>query len=639
MGETSTHTKIASIHVLDELNRELEKLKPFFGKSMVANIKPNIHEKISNIFKRNKRRDKYTPTRQQLITFYLNSTNLGQLWYILDALINTFMALLFIFATTYVDESNSQVPIIVQEIDCTFAWILLFLFLPRGYIAPNFRKFVFSDFFVVSLLTIISPLMIARNRILDPTYYEKTLMAAGYYVYTYPLRFYRLKYIFGQIFKSTRNPFKISIATQKAIESIATVTTVIMAITALTYTIVYQQRITDEEQVMSFGDVLFYTSVSSITGLTSDVVPNTLFTRGVAIFIMFLGIIWMPPKMSEVLSVIEKRNPLPKSYKPEPHQKHVLVIGDLNLGSLVEFLREFFSQDHGQQIVNTKVVLMSENEPDSCVQALLNDPSYKTSVMFMLGSPVSPKSLRKAQIEKASSIFILSSKNVTAKSEDDYRKVMIAMSVKRYLLGVDAKVNIYAQTLLPETSLYLERITDHVICIPELRLGILTQGVSVPGFSSLIQALVTSIPRNMEKQLKKIVKNDPHFYWIEEYISAIGQEIYQTKFSPFFRGMKFKDVAKYIYSNFNSILISVKPKKSFYESSCNISSCRHILTNPATYVFKGDEIGYLISTNSTATDEIEKIPVECTSFRESSSYVEPGDISPLIPKIKLNTGE
>ncbi|PVV03923.1 hypothetical protein BB560_001576 [Smittium megazygosporum] len=591
-----------------------------------ATLKPSINDMIRTIFLSKKKKEDFTPTALQVIRFYLNTTLIGQIWYLFDMLLNLLMGILFIYATTYVNENGCKVPLLIHYLDAALGFILFWVFFSRYYITTSKSHF-FSTFLVTSVITTFTPIIILRNRLVDPLVYEESFMSAGYCVFFYFARFYRMNHISGEIFKSVRSILKISRVSQKAVESMATVTGTILAITTFTHTVVYLQR-AEGEQVMNFGDVLFYTSVSSITGLTSDVVPNTVFTRGVALFIMFLGITWIPTKMAEVFSVIDKRKRFSSQYTSEPNQRYVLVIGDLSLNSLFEFLREFFSEDHGQQIANTNVLLMSENEPDSNVSALLEDPSYKHAVKFIMGSPISQKSLQKAKVNEVSSIFILSSKNLQTSQDEDYRKVMIATAVKRFLIASGKKTNIFAQTMLPETTMYLESITKNVICVPEIRFGTLAQSVSIPGFSSMVQSLVTSIPVSVEDQLKKIVKNNKEYLWLQEYIHGLGQEIYCTNFSQFFKGMRFKDVSKYIYSNFNSILIAIKVSSTHRSGNYQHQYFDDLYINPSSHIFRGDEIGFLISTNSYASDEIENVPY----FSLHSSSSDFSEYRGLIPK-------
>ncbi|OLY77781.1 Calcium-activated potassium channel slowpoke [Smittium mucronatum] len=586
------------------------------------------------------------PTKRQIISFYLNSSSLGRRWDQLDAFFNFLMCSLFIYFTTYITKANDIVPYRLLVLDSTLSFLLFLLFLPRFYVSPDARKFLFSSFSILSFLTILTPFLILLNIYLDPSIYYDTLMSSGIWVFIYPVRFVRLYYSLVKVLSSVKNTLLNDPATNQALESIIVVFSTVLSITALTHIVLCLQNYTADGQPVDFFDVLFFTAVSSVTGLKSDVAPDSTFTRLVSISILFLGIFWLPQRMSSVLSLIKDRNPWSSSYSPEPNQKHVIIIGDIWFGSLFEFLREFYCEDHGPQIVNTNVVLMSENPPSKKIQSLLKNPVYSSSVSFVLGSPTSYNDLEAINAHSASSVFVLSDKNSNSRSfEEDSKKIMICLAIRRFLISKNVSTPIYAQALLPETSLHLDYITKDIICIPELRLGLLAIGINVPGFSSLLQGLFTSIPDDTTDQLIKAVKSSNYSPYLEEYIFGLGQEIYPTKFSPFFKGMKFSIVAHYIYKNFNSILFALKINPDFVsgESDIPVSGPNDIVyLNPTGYILTGDEIGFIISTDSFVPNSILSVKKSSLSSLNNDSdesqpfLSEPQDsLSSVIFKSKL----
>ncbi|PVU99513.1 hypothetical protein BB559_000630 [Furculomyces boomerangus] len=590
-----------------------------FLKSFVfADITKSLSDQFYSIFSRKRNNEKNNnPTTQQIFSFYLNMTSLGKKWYRIDAFINALMCALFIWNTTYVNQAQMNVPYSLLALNAFLAFLLAILFIPRVYLATDTKKFIRGTFFISSIFTILTPFLVFYGILTYPENYRNTLLSSGNYVYFYPLMFYRLNYLLGKVLKSMKISMRFGLVFQKALQSISTVITTMLTISSFSYIIIYITRENTSDQIMSFGDVLFFAGVSSVTGLTSDLAPDTFFTKGVAVFVMALGIIWLPAKTSEILALVDERNPYPVKYVSEPNQNHVILIGDLWFGTLFEFLREFFSEDHGLSIVNTQIVLMSETPPDKNTEMLLTDPSYKKSLKFVSGSPASYRDLENVRAEKASSIFVLSSKNTNESNEtkEDSQVVMIVLAIKRYLHSAGADVPIYAQTLLPETALHLEHITKDVICIPELRLGILAQGIAAPGFSSMIQALITTIPDNLNKQLTKLVENKEGLQWITEYINGLGQEIYSTKFSSFFVGMEFSKAATYIFKKYSSVLFAIKiDVNGMYTNGNKYSQRESILTNPTGYILKGDEIGFIISTDSYVTQNIGSIPNQNESF-------------------------
>ncbi|KAJ2006106.1 hypothetical protein H4R26_001571 [Coemansia thaxteri] len=393
--------------------------------------------------------------------------------------------------------------------------------------------------------------------------------------------------------------------TRNVLRALTTVFTTVLAITVLTHIMVYYQNKDKDGEIQGFDEAFFFIAVSSITGLSSDIEPDTWFTRGIVLFVMFIGIFWLPPRVSEMLSLWQDRSPWPAAFEAEANQSHVLVIGDLEYTMLFEFLREFFCEDHGIRTVNTVVVVMSERSPGKEVAELLSDPAYVNRVKFVLGSPTSFKQLGDVDASGAQAIFLLSSKAAgTNAAKEDAAKVMIALAVRKYLKGHGnpcRSVPIFAQVLLPETTLHLEYLADHVICVEELRLGLLAKSVMVPGFASLLQLLTASIPDNTTQPLIKVAGRYKQ-EWLAEYAQSMSHEIYSTRVSPMFNGVRFQKAAQVIFQRTGATLFAIRvPDRN--EDAADSGDGR-IMLNPSNYELQGDELGFVLASNSLVSTQV-----------------------------------
>ncbi|PVV02510.1 hypothetical protein BB560_003035 [Smittium megazygosporum] len=571
------------------------------------------------------------PSKRQLISFYINSSSIGRAWDRLDATLNLILASLYIYESFYVTNSNHTLPYNLLLLNGFLSTLMFIVFLPRYYLTADVSAFVLSMNSITNLIASLTPLAVLLNIWFDESIFYESLLSSGNWIFLYPFIFLRLQYSLSRVLESVKTLFKITPVIKKALQSISTVVTTILAVTVLAHIVIYFQRQSRNEEVRDFGDILFFTAVSSVTGLDSDVSPDTLFTRSVVIVIMFLGIVWLPPRISEILDMIKERDPWDTSFKESPTTPHVLVIGNLSFSCLFEFLREFFCEDHGPQIVNTTVVLMSESPPDSNVTMLINDPAYKENVKFVQGSPTSRDDLLSVSAHHAKSIFILSSilRSTSADQEiEDSKKIMVTLAIKRFLHTLNKNVPIYVQILQPESSLHLELMTKNVICVDELRLGLLAKNCTTPGFSSLISGLLTSIPDDTINQLQRSVKNFNRPSYLEEYIAGLGNEIYTTSFSPIFKGMKFNKAVQYLYTNFNSILFALRITPYNKDGTRALSSESEVVITPFEYVLDGTELGYIISSDSYIPLSIKSIP---TNSFNSGSEVDSTESSTLLP--------
>ncbi|KAJ2062008.1 hypothetical protein GGH13_006513, partial [Coemansia sp. S155-1] len=543
------------------------------------------------------------PTMRQMVGFYLDTSATGRRWDQMDALLNVGIAVLHVFNTTHVSKHQLSVPYWSLCVEAVVSLLLLLQFLPRYLLAPDPMEYMRGLFSVITLITALTPILVVVSIWVDPSVYD-SFMSAGTLVFLYPVIFWRLQPALLRCLVPIKNVYRMSPMTRNVLRALTTVFTTVLAITVLTHIMVYYQNKDKDGEIQGFDEAFFFIAVSSITGLSSDIEPDTWFTRSVVLFVMFIGIFWLPPRVSEMLSLWQDRSPWPASFEAETNQSHVLVIGDLEYTTLFEFLREFFCEDHGVRTVNTVVVVMSEKSPGKEVSELLGDPAYVNRVKFVLGSPTSFKQLGDVEAEEALAIFLLSSKAAGDNAaKEDAAKVMIALAVRKYLKGhgnPKRAVPIYAQVLLPETTLHLEYLADHVICVEELRLGLLARSVMVPGFASLLQLLTASIPNNTTEPLIKVAGRYKQ-EWLAEYAQSMSHEIYATRISSIFNGVKFQKAAQVIFQRTGATLFAIRVPDR--REGADPDDGR-IMLNPAGYEFQGDELGFVLASNSLVSTQI-----------------------------------
>ncbi|KAI7835126.1 hypothetical protein BX661DRAFT_176126 [Kickxella alabastrina] len=572
------------------------------------------------------------PTQRQMIGMYLDASAAGRRWDQLDALLNTAVVALHVYNTTHISQHRLSVPYWSLATEAIISGIFLLQFLPRYMLAPDPLEYFRSQFSIITLISALTPLAVVAHISVDPLIYD-TFMSAGPWVFLYPVIFWRLQPALLRCLVPIKNVYRMTPMTRNVLRALTTVFTTVLAITVLTHIMVYYQNKDKGGEIQGFDEALFFIAVSSITGLSSDIEPDTWFTRSIVLFVMFIGIFWLPPRVSEMLSLWQDRSPWPAHFEAEFNQSHVLVIGDLEYTMLFEFLREFFCEDHGLRTVNTVVVVMSERSPGKEVAELLSDPAYVNRVKFVLGSPTSFKQLAKVEAQAAQAIFLLSSKAGADAAKEDAAKVMIALAVRKYLKGHGNSrhpVPIYAQVLLPETTLHLEYLADHVICVEELRLGLLAKSVMVPGFASLLQLLTSSIPNNTTDPLVRVARNSRQ-PWLAEYAQGMAHEIYATRISSIFNGVRFQRAAQVIFQRTGATLFALRVPDRRVEAGPEDG---RILINPAGYMFIGDELGFVITSNSLVSMDI--------AYLTEQASVDMGDVmsddeetTPLIPGLAI----
>ena len=154
-------------------------------------------------------------------------------------------------------------------------------------------------------------------------------------------------------------------------------------------------------------------------------------------------------------------------------------------------------------------------------------------------------------------------------------------------------VKLCMQILRPEgkTHYYLSNKQtkfDQVVCVEELKLGLLARSCLCPGLPAMIYNLIcsTSPPAaHPEKDGE----------WLEDYLKGKSYEVYRVFLPTKYKGKTFSWIASRIYRSFRAILFALE---------MNTSDGNKIFLNPGQYVLQGlNKItGYIIAHNKNVDD-------------------------------------
>lgn len=301
------------------------------------------------------------------LIFSLETTTYGNYWEIFDALVNLLLVVLYIYNTTLMERCGSQF------LSLSLSTLLLFQYVVRHLILSTRRlRNLFSYLFFLTILTTFPVFIAFSQDCLKDTY-----MSSGIYAYVFPFRFLRLHYSIIQcLVPSKTSIFRLSLVARKGISLCGFIFFLILTVAAFVHITQYKN---ENAENITFFDAFFFCFVSSVSGLTSSVVPDNIFSRFVILYIMITGIIYIPPRAAELLRLIQQKSDYDGSYFWDGHREHVILCGYLELSSIKTFLHEFFCIDHGSVTLKTDVVLLDPNEPDEELSLLLNNPVYCNS--------------------------------------------------------------------------------------------------------------------------------------------------------------------------------------------------------------------------------------------------------------------
>ncbi|RHY13888.1 hypothetical protein DYB36_005129, partial [Aphanomyces astaci] len=274
--------------------------------------------------------------------------------------------------------------------------------------------------------------------------------------------------------------------------------------------------------------------------------------------------------------------------------KHIVLCGDLTPNRIEQFFNEIFHEDH--DLVDTRVAVMSDEDPSSDLVAMLLDPFVAKRTTFLKGSILHDYDAARASCATASAIFVLTRK---VGQEDvnlsDHRTFMRAMAAHR----VAKDVPIYAQLHLSSNKhLFHDIEQNNVLCFSEVIHSILAQNCLCPGFSTFIYNLTTTA--GCETELDDT--------WESRYLHGASHELYSVQLPPphVIEGLTFAEVSAWVYSRCNGVIL-------FAIHVLSADGHGTIVLNPgSTYWCRGNEIGFVIAKDRKTADNVTSMAKETT---------------------------
>ncbi|CAF1291737.1 unnamed protein product [Rotaria sordida] len=169
------------------------------------------------------------------------------------------------------------------------------------------------------------------------------------------------------------------------------------------------------------------------------------------------------------------KGPYAGQYKTVKGKRHVVICGYIAPHSLAPFLRDFLHKGRNQAdkldvviidrhsfskiLMNTMfLVFIDRKTPEIEMEALLK--RYYTKVHYFVGSIMNIADLQRIQVDKATACLIIADKEYSDPNSDDSANIMRVIS-----WNTDE---------------------DEIICIAELKLGLIGMSCVAPGFSTMM---------------------------------------------------------------------------------------------------------------------------------------------------------
>jgi hypothetical protein len=377
----------------------------------------------------------------------------------------------------------------------------------------------------------------------------------------------------------------------------------------------------ESTQPLPYHTWLYCIWITTATVGYGDISPVTDAGRTAVMCMIAASIVIIPMMTNELLETMAQSSVYIRAvYNPRPEHKHILVCGDMKSASVEEFFSELFHEDHENR--NLYVVILCPSPPTNEIKAMLKDPLLQMSMIYLQGTSLNDDDLERAKADRATAVFILTNKFSATPDEEDSQTILQQFSIKRYnQYSMQAQAPLYCiQLIRPENKRHLaikdtKHDEDLVVCLNEIKMGVIAKSVMFPGTTTLIMNLLTSVNSdgpdvNDEAESDSSSSDsdsssseesaEEECNWMDEYKKGCDWEVYTTELSDMFEGGNFAKLADSMYRRLGVVLFALQ-----VQEVANPQNSR-VLLNPSTYIIpaKSDYHihGLVMAQNKTQSD-------------------------------------
>ncbi|KAJ2556590.1 hypothetical protein EV175_001907 [Coemansia sp. RSA 1933] len=565
---------------------------------------------------------------RQRVLFFIDTTIWGRMWDILDFVLNVIICIIYVVNTAVVEANKEpgRIPMANRLIEFLVAVIFLGQYITRYVVInANHRALEHLIVFFAFVSPISAYIMSAHSQTVRNSY-----MSAGVMAIFYPARFLRLHYAIKRqlaLMSSSVKWLRLTLIRREATSLGSDIVVAILFFASVVHSGIYwySQNNHIEFDGFNFLDAIYFISMSALG--SDDSIPRSTFSEIISMAIVGLIAFAVPSRVTKLVDLAIKTSSYTKTVSLPAASRHALVCGTIELESIRQFLHEFFNSDHGPNIFKTTIAILHPDEPTMEMKALLQDPAYTNRVFYVKGRATNFKALKRARVDLASCVYILTCKYSHGTGiDEDAETVLTALSLSAFnsserqepgeqqpdALVREPKFQVFAQTILPGSLLHMNYLqTSRVVCVDEMRMGIMAQNCATPGFATLAFMLSKSVGSHnnwdFSGVLSESLAHSQDEDWVKTYMHGISQEIYQAHVPRSLVGKSFFKATRYFYRCHGLLVFGVG---SF---SCTKPPHRHsghhpaletgdsgyyqVLLSPRSYILQKHDMLFAISTD------------------------------------------
>jgi len=260
-------------------------------------------------------------------------------------------------------------------------------------------------------------------------------------------------------------------------------------------------------QPYDFHDWIYFAVVTITVVGYGDIAPKTTLGRAADMCIIAFSIITIPMMTTKLFELMKLQSVYSRTtyFSVKKRSKHVVICGDHDSAPQPHFFDNIFHKNHNQ--FELHVVLVFPDVPTVQMILLLQESIHSSSITYLQGSGMNRSDLQRAKLDSADAVLIVTNKLAFNQDDQDMKCLMLRLSILKHLRDQHSKYHlqprkflICTQLIRPENKKNLSHecllessynLEDVVLCLDEIKMGMLAQSLSYPGANTLLINLIT----------------------------------------------------------------------------------------------------------------------------------------------------
>ncbi|KAI0979892.1 hypothetical protein GJ496_001934 [Pomphorhynchus laevis] len=302
---------------------------------------------------------------------------------------------------------------------------------------------------------------------------------------------------------------------------------------------------------ISFFDCLYFMVVTLTTVGYGDFACVTYTGKAFMMAFLIAGLAFFAMLVPQLNSLFGVDRRFAGAYHAVRGRKHVVVCGELNFRSLSAVIVDFLHPDR-EESRDIDVCILNTTLPSIELEALMK--RHSPFVSYFLGSAMQREHLNRVLMRDADACIILVDRETNLPSETDFANIMRVIAIKNYSPSTKILLQLMHYANKP-LVLNIPHWTssDEIICISEIKLGLLSQSCLAFGFSTMMANIFRVTADEPISRMSS---------WRDLYCQGASMEIYTCLFSPYFENKTFKD-ATLVCFKMGILLLAVEQQSKF----------------------------------------------------------------------------